>query len=57
MVRIAYISSTTAQGNEGQSAEGRYITVLFIRKLDSRALIVTARDMDSKERRKYGKQA
>jgi hypothetical protein len=41
----------------GRSAEGRYLTIFFIRKLDRRALIVTARDMDRKERRKYGKQA
>lgn len=33
---------------------GRYLTVILIRKLDHRALIVTARDMDRKERRQYG---
>ncbi|NJL27526.1 MAG: BrnT family toxin [Thermoanaerobaculia bacterium] len=34
--------------------EGRYLTIILIRKLDRRALIVTARDMDRKERRQYG---
>ncbi len=40
----------------GRSRAGRYLTVLFIRKPDRRALIVTARDMNRKERRQYGKQ-
>lgn len=39
----------------GQTDEGRYLTVIFIYKLDRRALIITARDMSSKERRRYGK--
>ena len=39
----------------GQTDAGRYITVLFIYKKTKEALIVTARDMDSKERKKYGK--
>ena len=39
----------------GQTNEGRYLTVLFIYKLTKEALIVTARDMDSKERKNYDK--
>ncbi len=39
----------------GQTNAGRYLTVLFIYKLTKEALIVTARDMDSKERKSYGK--
>jgi hypothetical protein len=31
------------------------LTVIFIRKAVSRALIITARDMAGKERRQYGK--
>ena len=39
----------------GRTAAGRRLTVLFIRKLDRRALIITARNMDRKERRQYGR--
>lgn len=39
----------------GRSRAGRYLTIFFIRKLDHRFLVVTARDMTRKERRQYGK--
>lgn len=39
----------------GRTDAGRLLTVIFIRKAGSRALIITARDMDAKERRQYGK--
>lgn len=39
----------------GQTDAGRYLTVIFILKLGSRALIISARNMDQKERRQYGK--
>jgi uncharacterized DUF497 family protein len=39
----------------GQSDAGRYLTVLFIYKKSKEALILSARDMTKKERRKYGK--
>jgi uncharacterized DUF497 family protein len=39
----------------GQTDAGRYLIVVFIYKLDHRALIITARDMTSRERRRYGK--
>ena len=39
----------------GRTVAGRYLTVLFIYKLTKEALIVTARDMDSKERKNYAK--
>ena len=38
----------------GRTEAGRSLTVVFIRKSGSRALIITARDMDGKERRQYG---
>ncbi len=38
----------------GQSGAGRYLTVLFILKLTHEALILSARDMAPKERRRYG---
>jgi uncharacterized DUF497 family protein len=39
----------------GQTSAGRYLTVLFIYKKTQEALIMTARDMDAKERKNYGK--
>ena len=39
----------------GQTNAGRYLIVFFILKLDRRALVISARDMDNKERRNYGK--
>jgi hypothetical protein len=39
----------------GRTEEGRYLTVFFIYKRDKRALIISARDMDEKERKAYGK--
>lgn len=38
----------------GQTAEGRYLTVIFIYKAATRSvLVISARDMDHKERRSY----
>jgi uncharacterized DUF497 family protein len=39
----------------GRSEAGRYLTVFFIYKRNRQALIVSARDMDKKERRQYAK--
>lgn len=39
----------------GQTASGRYLSVFFIYKRSRQALIVTAREMNRKERRYYGK--
>ena len=39
----------------GRTNAGRYVTVIFIRKFGSRALVISARNMDKKERKKYGK--
>jgi uncharacterized DUF497 family protein len=51
----------TKQQNEdvyaayGQTEAGRYLTVFFIHKPGHLALIISARDMDDKERKRYGK--
>jgi uncharacterized protein len=37
----------------GKTKAGRYLSVFFIRKLDNKALIITARDMNKSERRRY----
>ena len=39
----------------GQTDAGRYLIVYFISKPYRRALIISARDMDKKERRQYGR--
>ncbi len=39
----------------GRTAEGRLLIVFFIRKLMSDALIISARDIDAKERQRYAK--
>jgi uncharacterized DUF497 family protein len=39
----------------GQSESGRYLSIFFIRKLNDQALIVTARDMNKNERKRYAK--
>ncbi|MDI6769253.1 MAG: BrnT family toxin [Anaerolineales bacterium] len=38
----------------GQTDSGRYLTVFFIYKPGNLALIISGRDMDKKERKRYG---
>lgn len=49
------IESEDVYAAYGRSDAGRYLTVIFIRKVGQRALIVSARAMDDKERRQYGR--
>ena len=37
----------------GQTEEGRYLIVVYIKKKDGRALILSARDMTNGERQRY----
>ena len=39
----------------GQTNSGRYLTVFFVYKLDRQALVISARTMEPKERRNYGR--
>ena len=39
----------------GITESGRYLSVFFIRKLDNKVLIITARDMNRNERKRYEK--
>ncbi len=39
----------------GQTKAGRYLTVFFIHKRTYEALILSARDMDKKERKSYAR--
>jgi uncharacterized DUF497 family protein len=61
-MRLVMISSPKAAGGEnvyralGQTDGGRYLAVFFIYKRDRKALPISARDMDGKERKGYGKE-
>ncbi len=39
----------------GQTDAGRFLVVFFISKGSNTALVISARDMDGKERRQYGR--
>jgi uncharacterized DUF497 family protein len=39
----------------GRTHGGRYVIVFFVYKLTHEALVISARDMDAKERRQYAK--
>jgi len=39
----------------GKTQQGRYLSIFFIKKLNSKALIITARDMINRERQRYEK--
>ncbi len=39
----------------GKTKNGRYLSVFFIKKFNNKALIITARDMNRRERRRYEK--
>lgn len=39
----------------GQTEAGRYLIVFFILKPQNKALIISARDMNRKERKRYGR--
>ena len=42
-------------GAYGQTEAGRYLSVFFIYKLTHDAFVISARDMDKKERKRYAK--
>ncbi len=39
----------------GKTEEGRYLSIFFIKKLGNKVLIITARDMNQRERKRYEK--
>jgi uncharacterized DUF497 family protein len=39
----------------GKTQAGRYLSIFYIKKLGNRALIISARDMQQRERRRYGR--
>lgn len=40
----------------GQTEAGRYLVVFFIYKTGNEALVISARDMDDKERKRHGRE-
>ena len=52
-LETGYRSGEDVYGVLGQTDGGRYLIVFFIYKPDRLALILSARDMDEKERRRY----
>ncbi len=58
--KLRFIESGTRTDEDvyaafGQTDAGRYLVVFFISKAANTALIISARDMDEKERRQYGR--
>lgn len=58
--RISFVEKGNVRGEDmylalGRTEEGRYLAVFFVFKRDRTALAVSARDMDSTERKRYGK--
>jgi hypothetical protein len=49
------ISLSSPYNALGRTESGRYLSVFFIRKLGNKALIITARDMNTRERKRYEK--
>ncbi|MGE0086299.1 MAG: BrnT family toxin [Desulfococcaceae bacterium] len=52
-VRKGHIPGEDLYSAMGKSEAGRYLIVFFIYKTSREALIISARDMDDKERRLY----
>jgi uncharacterized DUF497 family protein len=58
--KIRFVEKGEREGEDvymalGKTGAGRYLTVLFIYKQNKQALILSVRDMASKERKQYGK--
>lgn len=52
-VETGYVPEEHIYAVSGQTGAGRYLIVFFIYKANNMALIISARDMDKKERRRY----
>lgn len=58
--RIRFAESGKVPGEDlysacGQSDSGRYLVVFFLYKGRGRALVISARDMDEREKKSYAK--
>jgi len=52
-VESGYTPGEDVYSASGRTDAGRYLIVFFIRKPGNKALILSARDMDRKERKRY----
>ena len=52
-VELGYEKGEDVYSASGQTDSGRYLMVFFIKKNKNRALILSARNMDKKERKRY----
>jgi len=57
--KVYYIAKGDVKGEDvylvlGRTSAGRFLSVFFILKKNHDVLPISARDMDNKERRKYG---
>jgi uncharacterized DUF497 family protein len=55
LIESGYRHNEDVHSTSGQADAGRYLIVFFIYKQDNTALILSARDMDKKERKGYEK--
>ncbi|WP_089725499.1 BrnT family toxin [Candidatus Thiosymbion oneisti] len=55
LVEKGKVKNENLYSARGQTNAGRYLAALFIYKKTKEALIVTARDMDPRERKNHGK--
>lgn len=58
--RIKFVSKGRVRGEDlysayGQTEAGRFLVVFFLKKKKNQALVISARDMDAKERKSYEK--
>ena len=59
-MKVRRVEKGDVQGEDvylalGQTYSGRYLAIFFILKQNHAAMPISARDMDSKERRQYGR--
>jgi uncharacterized DUF497 family protein len=54
-IESGHIQDEDVYSAEGQTDVGRYLVVFFILKLTHKALIISARKMTGRERRRYGR--
>jgi uncharacterized protein len=54
-VESGHVPGETCISAMGQTEDGRYLIAFFIHKEDARALIISARNMDNAEKKRYGR--
>ena len=55
LIEKGHVKKENLYSARGQTDNGRYLSIIFIYKKTKEVLIVTARDMDKKERKNYAK--